>query len=173
MTATLELKHQTATRWRFRLSKLQAVDWVLMRTQLIEVFPSSFWRVRINPTVSSFVIQLCAKGSFLKKDPFAFVYERVVQVLSQLGLTVSDIPLSPIEVIPHDVKRISPSAWAFRGLANGLSVTLSLSTFLLSLIVFIIGFMGLFLPFSPGIWLMVFATLLLEIAIALRKPFLV
>lgn len=173
MDATLELKHQTATRWRFRLPELQAADWSLMHDQLIEVFPTSMWSIRINPTVSTLVVQLTADCSLWPKQPLVFVYEHVVQILSQFGLTVSQTPLSPTEVIPHDVGLVSPVAMFWRGLANTVSVTLSLSTFLLSLIVFIVGFMGLFLPFSPGIWLMLFASLLLEIAVALRRPFLI
>ena len=171
--ATLELRHHTATRWRFRLPELQAADWSLMRDKLIEVFPPSMWRIRINPTVSTLVVQLTAERSLLPKQPLAFVYQHVVEILSQFGLTVSKTPLSPTEVMSHDVGRVSPVARICRGLANAVSVTLSLSTFLLSLIVFTVGFVGLFLPFSPGIWLMLFATLLFEIAIALRRPFLI
>ena len=87
---------------------------------------------------------------------------------------MSETPLTPAEVVPQDrINWLKPLRSFLRSLANVVSVSLSLSTLLLACAVFMIGFVGLFIPFSPGIWLLIVATVLFEFALALRRPFLV
>ena len=60
-----------------------------------------------------------------------------------------------------------------RSIANAASVSLSISTLLLSFAVFTVGFIGLFIPFAPGIWLLIAATALFDLALSFRRPFVV
>ena len=154
------------------MSLTARVDWLLLDSQLKEAFAQPFWTVRLNPSSSSFVVHRCSVGTSSVHHNLNFVYQRVVQVLAAQGVKVSEVPLSPAEVVPPRSNRDSPFFQVLHSLANAVSVTISLSTFLVSLIVFTVGFVGLFLPFSPGIWLLIVATFLLELAISLRRPFL-
>ena len=62
---------------------------------------------------------------------------------------------------------------ALQPLVNGISASLSLGLLLLSCFVCLLGLVGLYLPLIPGLWIMFLATLLFEMALKLRRPFVV
>ena len=109
-----------------------------------------------------------------ESDLAQLVWHRVRAQLVHQGLDIPEIPLSPTEVIePTIVERLrlhwftSPAQW----FVNGVSLSLSLSALLTSLALFVIGFVGLFLPLSPGFWLLMLASFIFDLAINLRRPF--
>lgn len=173
--ATLLLRHQTKSRWRLCFDQPPAnLDWNRLRTDLQSVFPTSHWSVRVNPVVGSIVIVRSAVSPRSRQDPYDLVFTRVVQQINVQGYSLSETPLTPTEVVPQDrVDWLKPLGSLLHSLANVVSVSLSLSSLLLACAVFMIGFVGLFIPFSPGIWLLIVATVLFEFALALRRPFLV
>ena len=124
--------------------------------------------------VGSIVIVRSAASPRSRQDPYDLVFTRVVQQINVQGYSLSETPLTPTEVVPQDrVDWLKPLGSLLHSLANVVSVSLSLSSLLLACAVFMIGFVGLFIPFSPGIWLLIVATVLFEFALALRRPFLV
>ena len=175
MMPTLLLRHQTKSRWRLCFDQPPAnLDWNRLRNDLQSVFPTSRWSVRTNPVVGSIIIVRYTSSPPLRQDSRALVFARVVQQINAQGYSLSETPLTPAEVVPQDrINWLKPLRSLLRSLANVVSVSLSLSTLLLACAVFMIGFVGLFIPFSPGIWLLIVATVLFEFALALRRPFLV
>ncbi|MEC8441690.1 MAG: hypothetical protein VXZ59_05160 [Cyanobacteriota bacterium] len=174
MTPTLHLRHRTDNRWRLVVPHAPEIDWVRLQHDLLNVFPESSWLVRINQRIGSIVICRLASAPRLRQDPLTLVFGRVAQQLNLQGFSVSGTPLMPTEIVDNisqDWTNVVHSA--FRGLANAVSVSLSISTLLLSFAVFIIGIAGLFIPFSPGIWLLIAATALFDLAISFRRPFVV
>ena len=174
MTPTLHLRHRTDNRWRLVVPHAPEIDWVRLQHDLLNVFPESSWLVRINQRIGSIVICRLASAPRLRQDPLTLVFGRVAQQLNLQGFSVSGTPLMPTEIVDNisqDWTNVFHSA--FRGLANAVSVSLSISTLLLSFAVFIIGIVGLFIPFSPGIWLLIAATALFDLAISFRRPFVV
>lgn len=171
MPCQLDLIHQTSQRWRFRLTGPLTVPWDILLEHLHKSFPPDSWSVRINPRASSLIIQ-SLKGIPSLPSRSSYVYQGVSKQLHQLGFDVSVLPISPVVVI-DDRNNFSFSLGSnvLNTLFNGISICLSLSFLLTSGIVFIISFFGLFLPLSPGIWLMILATSLLEMAISVRRPF--
>ena len=174
MTPTLHLRHHTDNRWRFVLSFSPELDWSQLHRDLLNAFPESTWSVRINQRIGSIVVSRSAAAPRLRQDPLTVVYGRVAQQLNLQGLSLSETPLVSTEImgeVSKGWKTVVDSA--LKGLANAVSVSLSISTLLLSFPVFIIGFIGLFIPFSPGIWLLILASVLFDFALSLRRPFVV
>ena len=174
MMPTLLLRHQTKSRWRLCFDQPPAnLDWNRLRNDLQSVFPTSRWSVRTNPVVGSIIIVRSTSSPPLRQDSRALVFARVVQQINTQGYSLSETPLTPAEVVPQDRIMVETLRSLLRSLANVVSVSLSLSTLLLACAIFMIGLVGLFIPFSPGIWLLIVATVLFEFALALRRPFLV
>ena len=115
-----------------------------------------------------------ASAPRLRQDPLSLVFGRVAKQLNLQGFSVPETPLIPTEIVDRtSQKRLNALHSVFRGIANAASVSLSISTLLLSLALFIIGLLGILLPFSPGIWLLVVATALFDLALSFRRPFVV
>lgn len=174
MTPTLHLRHHTDNRWRFVLSFSPELDWSQLHRDLLNAFPESTWSVRINQRIGSIVVSRSAAAPRLRQDPLTVVYGRVAQQLNLQGLSLSETPLVSTEImgeVSKGWKTVVDSA--LEGLANAVSVSLSISTLLLSFPVFIVGVIGLFIPFSPGIWLLILASVLFDFALSLRRPFVV
>ena len=174
MTPTLHLRHRTDHRWRFVVSQSSALDWVRLQSDLLNVFPQSSWFVRINQRVGSIVICRLASAPRLRQDPLTLVFGRIAQQLNLQGFSISETPLIPTEIMDQTSQNWRNTIQsAFRFIANAASVSLSISTLLFSFAIFIIGFLGLFIPFSPGIWLLIAATALFDLALTFRRPFVV
>ena len=175
MMSTLLLRHQTKSRWRLCFEQVPVnLDWNRLQNDLQSAFPTSRWSVRTNPVVGTIVIVRFPSSPPLRQDARVLVFARVVQQINAQGYSLSETPLTPAEVVPHDrVDWLKPLRSLLHSLANVVSVSLSLSTLLLASAVFMIGFVGLFIPFSPGIWLLIVSTVLFEFALALRRPFVV
>ena len=174
MTPTLHLRHHTDNRWRFVLSFSPELDWSQLHRDLLNAFPERTWSVRINQRIGSIVVSRSAAAPRLRQDPLTVVYGRVAQQLNLQGLSLSETPLVSTEImgeVSKGWKTVVDSA--LKGLANAVSVSLSISTLLLSFPVFIVGVIGLFIPFSPGIWLLILASVLFDFALSLRRPFVV
>lgn len=174
MTPTLHLRHHTNNRWRFVLSFSPELDWSQLHRDLLNAFPERTWTVRIKQRIGSIVVSRLASAPRLSHDSLAVVYGRVAQQLNLQGLSLPETPLVSAEIMGEVTKGWKTAVYsALEGLANAVSVSLSISTLLLSFSVFIIGFVGLFIPFSPGIWLLILATALFDFALSLRRPFVV
>ena len=175
MGASLNLVHATRHRWRYRVVCAESMDWRRFSSDLTQAFPSSLWSIRLNQAASSLVVVCKADAqSQPESDVTQLVWLRVRAQLIHQGIDVPDIPLSPTEIVkPTMVERLrlrwlsSPARW----LVNGLSLSLSLSALLTSLAIFVLGFIGLFLPLSPGFWLLMLASIIFDLAINLRRPF--
>ena len=57
------------------------------------------------------------------------------------------------------------------GFANIASAFFSFSVLLVSLSLFTVGFIGMFVPFSPGVWLIMLGSIAFDLALFLRQPF--
>ena len=174
MSSRLVLKHQTPTRWRFCINSSFPLDWAKLQLDLEEAFPSNYWFLRFNPSIRLIVVSS-------KLSPFhnpdccvEVVYAVLVKQLNHQGCQLSSIPLSTTEVL----KSVPNPFWytvqsALQPLVNGISASLSLGLLLLSCFVCLLGLVGLYLPLIPGLWIMFLATLLFEMALKLRRPFVV
>ena len=153
MGASLNLIHATRHRWRYRIVCGDNMDWrrLLKRPQ-----PGiSFFYVVLPFEPGGEFIGGCLQGRCAAPAAIRFialVWLRVRAQLSHQGIDVPEIPLSPTEIVePTTVERLrlrwfnSPARW----FVNGLSLSLSLSALLTSIAIFVIGFVGLFLPLSP------------------------
>lgn len=175
MGASLNLIHATRHRWRYRIVCGDNMDWRRLSSDLNQAFPSSMWSFRLNQAASSLVVVCKADAQPQpQSDLSQLVWLRVRAQLSHQGIDVPEIPLSPTEIVePTTVERLrlrwfsSPARW----FVNGLSLSLSLSALLTSIAIFVIGFVGLFLPLSPGFWLLMLASFIFDLAINLRRPF--
>ena len=175
MGASLNLVHATRHRWRYRVVCAESMDWRRFSSDLTQAFPSSLWSIRLNEAASSLVVVCKADAqSQPESDVAQLVWLRVRAQLIHQGIDVPEIPLSPTEIVePTMVERLrlrwlsSPARW----LVNGLSLSLSLSALLTSLAIFVLGFIGLFLPLSPGFWLLMLASIVFDLAINIRRPF--
>ncbi len=174
MTPTLCLRHRTDSRWRFVVTHATQCDWARLQRDLVDVFPNSSWSVRINQRIGTIVVCRLASAPRLRQDPLSLVFGRVAKQLNLQGFSVPETPLIPTVIVDRtSQKRLNALHSVFRGIANAASVSLSISTLLLSLALFIIGLLGILLPFSPGIWLLVVATALFDLALSFRRPFVV
>ena len=174
MTPTLHLRHRTDHRWRFVVSQSSALDWVRLQYDLLNVFPQSSWFVRINQRVGSIVICRLASAPRLRQDPLTLVFGRIAHQLNLQGFSISETPLMPTEIIDQTSQECRHAVHStIRRIAHAASVSLPISTLLLSFAVFTVGFIGLFIPFAPGIWLLIAATALFDLALSFRRPFVV
>ena len=174
MTPKLHLRHRTVNRWRFVVEAISDLDWSRLHHDLLNVFPKSSWVVRLNQRIGSIVVCCLASEPRLHQDLLTLVFGRVAQQLNLQGFSFPQTPLLPTEIIVEPSQNwMNAIHSAFCSLANFASVSLSISTLLLSFPVFIIGFIGLFIPFSPGTWLLVAATALFDLALSFRRPFVV
>ena len=172
MSASLDLIHRTSNRWRFRLTGASQIKWDQFHGDLVRAFPTSQWMSRLNPLTFSVVIVRITAHPKIHHDASADVRATLCGVLLHQGIIVSQIPLSPSEVVDAgDSLTARVFRQAFTLLANGVSMSLSLSALLTALALFIIGFVGLFVPLSPGFWVLMLATLLFDFALTLRRPF--
>ena len=173
MSSSLQLMHSTNRRWRYRLCYEEPISWERLSSDLNQAFPSKSWVIRFNKAARSFVILCRAELQFQQSaDLSQMVWERVREQLSHQGILVPEIPLSPTVIVQPRVGGrplwvTNPARW----IANGLSLSLSLSALLTALALFVIGFVGLFLPWSPGFWLLMLASLVFDLALSLRRPF--
>jgi hypothetical protein len=173
MAPALNLIHSTNRRWRYRVVRAQQLDWARLRSDLEQIFPPSEWVIRLNTVSESLIIiRLGNLSPQLGQDLTGMVRDGVRQQLIRQGIVVSETPLSPTEVVrPVSAQRTSWMRESARCLANALSMSLSLSALLTSLALFLLGFIGLFLPLSPGVWLLMLATLVFDLALTVRRPF--
>ena len=173
MAPALNLIHSTNRRWRYRIVRAQQLDWARLRSDLEQIFPPSEWVIRLNTVSESLIIiRLGNLSPQLGQDLTGMVRDGVRQQLIRQGIVVSETPLSPTEVVrPVSAQSRSWMRDSARCLANALSMSLSLSALLTSLALFLLGFIGLFLPLSPGVWLLMLATLVFDLALTVRRPF--
>lgn len=173
MAPSLTLVHSTKRRWRFRVTGVQQLDWQQLSSGLAQAFPASQWLIRLNTVSDSLVILRTGTAAPQRgEDVTGKLREGIRQQLIHQGIVVSDIPLSPTEIVRPVSSQSKP--WlrhSVRCLANGLSMSLSLSALFTSLALFLLGFIGLFLPLSPGVWILMLATLLFDLALTIRRPF--
>ena len=173
MAPSLQLVHSTSGRWRYRLRCDQTIDWETFSRDLNQVFPPGSWILRLNKSAGSLVVlfvgDLQAQPSV---DLSQLVRSRVRQQLLRQDILVPEIPLSTTVVVHPTIGErfrwlTNPAHW----IANGLSLSLSLSALLTSLALFALGLLGLFLPLSPGLVLLMLASLVFDLALSLRRPF--
>ena len=170
---SLTLIHQTRLRWRFRVNVPKKIfDWYQFRDELKSIFPTSRWSVRVNPTSASVVVHRVASAPQLQGNSSLLVQTRLIQTLSRLGIKIPDTPLTPVEVVhPEQKLNLRSVRRLLVGFANLASASLSLSALILSVGFFIIGLIGLFIPFAPGLWLIMLGTLVFDLALSIRRPF--
>ena len=172
MVASLNLVHHTSHRWRFKIHCSNKLDWDQLAADLDTSFPCSKWSLRLNKIASSIVITYKFLDCNSTKVTTFMVRDRLVHELNKQGLSISEIPLSKTEVVEQvsDGKKLHIKNIT-RMLSNGLSMSLSFSLLCFSLLLFLIGLFGLFLPLTPGFWVLMLATILFDMAISLRRPF--
>lgn len=172
MAASLNLVHHTSHRWRFKLDSSKKLDWIKLAADLDSAFPCSLWSLRLNSIASSIVITYKICGSHASKITTFMVRDRLVHELNKQSLSISEIPLSQTEVVEQV---FNGTGLRFQNLSrmlfNALSMSISFSLLFFSLLLFLIGLFGLFLPLTPGFWVLMLATIIFDMAIALRRPF--
>ena len=168
----LVLKHQTSTRWRFCFDSANPLDWFRLQQDLEDVFPSDQWCIRLKQSTGLIVISFRSSLSVDQDSSLEAVYSLVIQQLNRQGCQLSPIPLSTTEVLKSSPNLFCSGIHSFLyPLVNGVSALLSLGCFLLSCVAFTLGLVGLYVPLMPGLWIILLATLLFEMALNLRRPF--
>ena len=97
-------------------------------------------------------------------DIIRIICEKINSVIADLKILEPCIPLTPVTVVSENNER-------YIRLLNIPSLLISICLFILFLSLLLPGFLLLFIPFSPGSYILILATLLLEIIFSLRKPF--
>ena len=169
----LTLVHQTRSRWRFRIENYnQSFDWNVFKHELSTLFSEPIWSIRTNQWSKSLVIHYTESSSPSRVNHSYLIQSRVNQVLASLGINMAMTPLSPVEVVDSENKLNTSSAPGFVfWFANSVSALISVSSLLISFVLFIFGVLGILIPFSPGIWLIMLGSILFDLALFVRQPF--
>ena len=161
------LVHSTALRRRYRIDSATPIDWELLNRELLHLLPGNQLHIRINSSSRSVVFSL--------RNPednhyFLEAWQALTCAASRAGVT----PREP-EVIRVRVRVIRPPLLAW---LRHLLLPLDIASFgaaiclvLLASLATVLGILGLLLPLAPGIPLLLLAYLLMEMAFALRRPF--
>lgn len=171
---SLTLVHQTHSRWRFRVEiSNDLLDWNKFQQGLYTLFPDSSWLIRINQISKSLIIHCTESASSLQRHSSSLIQAKIIQVLARLGVSsIVTTPLTPVEVVLTNPSFDFHSNRGFMfGFANIASAFFSFSVLLVSLSLFTVGFIGMFVPFSPGVWLIMLGSIAFDLALFLRQPF--
>lgn len=164
----LSLRHRSRGRRRYSLQLDQPIDWSALADCLRVRLTGSPFRFRLNPIARSVVITGISSNDDQSWQPAALA---LVAALEEIGAT----PPSP-EVITIPLRQRRHHHWRWLvalmgGLANLMTVSLSLLLTLTAFSLILVGLPGLLLPLSPGALLLLLAAWLIELAFLLRRPF--
>ena len=172
MSASLNLIHHTKCRWRFKICDAQILDWRRLEIDLESVFPRSSWSLRLNSIAESIII--CYKKTNCQTDTISsfVVRDCLVKQLNRQGLSIAVLPLSQVEVIKDSLSpKVRHLHKIVHSIFNAISLSMAFSLICMSLLLFLLGLLGLFIPFTPGLWVLMMATIIFDMAISLRSPF--
>jgi hypothetical protein len=171
----LRLRHRSRGRRRYSLHLDAPIDWSALAGSLRVRLTGTPFRFRLNPIARSVVIAGISSDDDQTWQPAALA---LVAALEEIGATpptpeVITIPLRHIAT-PLRQRRQHPWRWLaalMGGLANLMTVSLSLLLSLTAFSLILVGLPGLLLPLSPGALLLLLAAWLIELAFLLRRPF--
>jgi len=163
----VRLIHATPRRRRYRIESSTPIDWSRLKQELAGLAADDQLRMRLNPTCRCVVFQL-ASGAAASRLQEAWM--SLCNAVERAGARPLPPPVLHVRV---KVVRHSPLHW-IRVLVAPLdliSLALSLGLVMLSLLVALLGIVGMMLPLTPGAPLLLLTYLLIEAALTLRRPF--
>lgn len=171
----LEMVHQTPGRLRYRIHSTTPIQWSELKRLLQARLDAVPLRWRLSAASSSVVLayQSPDDGHQDGSDSAAAALRQGLQaLLAALAASGAQSPAAPVihirvRSVPRAPLWMTPVAW----LLNGITLGLSLLLLCLAGILLVFGVAGLMLPLSPGTALLMLATVLLELALSLRRPF--
>jgi hypothetical protein len=171
----LQLVHQSRSRQRYRIRSATPIQWQTLELQLRQGLAGEPLSWRLNRGASSLVLEHRSPHDGLSDGPdaSALALRHGVQVLvSSLAASGATPPL-PAVIQIHTRRRKQPRSLAgpIRTVLNALSGSASLLLILLAALLIVLGIVGLMLPLAPGAPLLLLAYGLVELALALRRPF--
>ena len=173
METSLHLIHKTSSRWRFKLRHLSnEFCWSEFTSSLHHAFPQKKWRIRVNSNASSIVVVLLDPERDSQNLMHYSVRRCIVQQLNQQGLSVADLPLTPTEVLTSSHEgspRLPQKIFDFIG--NCASFFFALPVSIVAIFLFFVGFIGLFIPYFPGFFFLLLASVAFDLIVGMRRPF--
>lgn len=164
----VRLIHATPLRRRYRIETSTPIDWPRLEQELTGLRGHAQLRVRLNPVCHAVVFTLSATA-----DP-TLLHAAWMTLCSAVERAGATPPEPCVQRVRVKVVGRSPRRWV-RVLTAPLdlfSLGLSLGLLLLALLMTLLGLLGMMLPLAPGAPLLLLAYLLIEAALALRRPFL-
>ena len=174
--ACVTLVHATPCRWRYRLVSAAPIAWERLASELAAALPAGQWRWRLNRCNGSLVLHWHGPVSAELSGARQRGWQAVLQAMERSGAVPPPPPLVRLKPrplpAPASAGRRGPS-WPslLRLPLDLLSLSVALSLLALAALLALLGVLGLLLPLLPGTPLLLLAWLLLELALALRRPF--
>ncbi|MBM5799535.1 MAG: hypothetical protein FJ077_01555 [Cyanobacteria bacterium K_DeepCast_35m_m2_023] len=171
--ACLKLVHQAAHRRRYRILSRTPIAWQHLERHLAEQLPGLHLGWRINRSASSITLQHRPNNDGLIDGPHTAESElkQGLQVLTS-GLQAAGATPPAAEVIQIQTRRQRPNNLKLADtLLNLLSGSVSVVLVLVACALFVFGVIGLMLPLAPGAPFLLLGYLVMELAYALRRPF--
>ena len=162
-----QLVHSTPLRKRYRLTSTTTIVWPLLEKHLKEHLPGRGLHWRLNPSAHSVVICSQPDGSSAPLD------QGLPILIAALARAGARPPAA--EVVRISLGKTSQTLRLWRLLlwpVNLASLGLSLSFLSLAACLSLLGIVGLMLALAPGAQLLILASLMVELALLLRSPFL-
>lgn len=171
--ACLKLVHQAAHRRRYQIRSSTAVAWPLLERHLAEHLPGLHLEWRVNRRASSVTLKHRPHHGGLVDGPRTAEAElkQGLQVLTN-ALGVSGATPPAAEVIHIQTRRQRTQTTNLGGtVLNLLSGSVSILLVIVACALFVFGVIGLMLPLAPGAPLLLLGYGVMELAFALRRPF--
>lgn len=164
MSSCVELVHALPGRWRYRLHSATPIDWDRFEQQLRTALHSPGWRWRLNRRCQSLLLE--ARNG----QPQQQGWQILVAALACCGATAPEpeVVRINVQVVPDRPPLLSR---LLQAPANLISLLAASGLLGLALLLGLLGILGLMLPLAPGLPLLLLASLLVESAFLLRRPF--
>lgn len=164
LSSCVVLVHALPGRWRYRLSSATPIDWDRLEQALHTTLPAPHWHWRLNRRCQSLLLE----GR--QAQPQLQGWQVLVAALASCGATPPEPEVVRVNV--HVVRDRPPLLGRLlQAPANLLSLLAASGLLGLALLLGLAGILGLMLPLTPGLPLLLLASLLLDTAFRLRRPF--
>lgn len=176
--ACLQLVHRTPRRRRYRIRSATPVNWQRLEDDLALALPSLDLSWRINRQAFSITLLHHSRHDELVDGPQILEtalrqgLQTLVHALEAAGATPPQPEVIEIRLHRRSTGRLqSLGVGNWSAVLNALSGSLSVVLLLLAAVLLLLGLIGLMLPLAPGAPLLVLGYVVIELAMALRRPF--
>lgn len=164
LSSCVELVHALPGRWRYRLRSATPIDWDRLEQELRSALQTSCWHWRLNRRCQSLLLEARNGQSQLQG------WQILVAALAACGATAPEpeVVRINVQVVPDRPPLLGR---VLQAPANLISLLAASGLLGLALLLGLAGILGLMLPLAPGLPLLLLASLLVETAFLLRRPF--